>query len=496
MYNGAKTRVQTLIGNTEFFSVEVGLHQGSAISPYLFALILDELSRGIQKDILWCMIFANDIVLVSESAEGLNDRLENWREALEANGLRILQPKESFRYLRSMLHKSGRIDEDVAHSIKAAWLKPAMLYGSECWPITKALANRMEVAELRMLRWTCGKTMLDMIPNGVYRAELEVETIINKMREGRLRWFGHVRRRPQSAPVRRVEALVVDGMRRRGRPKLRWEDRVKLDMKELLLSEDMTSDRNEWRARTSFACEWFACLVSFLLFLFGFCVLDSDRLDRWASFRLGGSMEGFEGLVRFGLPLFASSSLALWCSLLPFPFACFRACVLPCFACPFSVALCCRRSSQKQSPYPLRVEGSYHCGSVRLMGAHNQNSLQSKADQTVRISRSVFVSNFPEGCTAKHLWKVCNDYGTVVDVFIPTKKSKVGKRFAFVRFIKAKGQFQTGSYVNVVNGSSPAAVNGVWNTPVSASPAMVLDDSCVVLRDIGNYVMGEVGCGL
>ncbi|GJZ79728.1 hypothetical protein Tco_0644565 [Tanacetum coccineum] len=91
--------------------------------------------------------------------------------------------------------------------------------------------------------------MLDMIPNEVYRAELKVETIINRMREGQLRWFGHVRRRPQSAPVRRVEALVVDGLRRRGRPKLRWEDRVKLDMKEILLSEDMTSDRNEWRAK-------------------------------------------------------------------------------------------------------------------------------------------------------------------------------------------------------------------------------------------------------
>ncbi|GJX76840.1 putative cytochrome P450 [Tanacetum coccineum] len=92
--------------------------------------------------------------------------------------------------------------------------------------------------------------MLDMIPNGVYRAELEVETIINKMREGRLRWFGHVRRRPQSAPpVRRVEDLVVDGVRRRGRPKLKWEDRVKHDLKELLLSENMTSDRNEWMAR-------------------------------------------------------------------------------------------------------------------------------------------------------------------------------------------------------------------------------------------------------
>nr|GEY82049.1 putative cytochrome P450 [Tanacetum cinerariifolium] len=124
-----------------------------------------------------------------------------------------------------------------------------MLYGSECWPITKVLANRVELAELKMLRWTCGKTLLDMIPNGFYRVQLEVETIINKMREGRLRWFEHVKRRPQSSPVRRVEALVVDGLRRRCRPKLRWEDKVMHDMKELLLSEYMTSDRNEWRAR-------------------------------------------------------------------------------------------------------------------------------------------------------------------------------------------------------------------------------------------------------
>ena len=46
-----------------------------------------------------------------------------------------------------------------------------------------------------------------------------------------------------------VEALVVEGVKRRGRPKLRWEDRVKLDMKELLLTEDMTSDRKAWRDR-------------------------------------------------------------------------------------------------------------------------------------------------------------------------------------------------------------------------------------------------------
>nr|GEW05494.1 hypothetical protein [Tanacetum cinerariifolium] len=253
MYDGAKTRVQSSIRNTEFFPVDVGLHQGSAISPYLFALIIDELSREIQEDI------------------PCNGEITNNEKVDVCIGDKILQPKESFRYIRSMLHKSGRIEEDVSNQIKAAWMKwraaagvlcdkkiplklkgkfyrvairPAMLYGSECWPITKALANRVELAKLRMLIWTCGKTLLDMIPNEVYRA-----------------------RRPQSASVRRVEVLVVDGLRRRGRPKLRWEDRVKHDMKELLLSEDMTSDRNElerWaRVRLEGACVflWFCMPV-------------------------------------------------------------------------------------------------------------------------------------------------------------------------------------------------------------------------------------------
>ncbi|GJY79461.1 RNA-directed DNA polymerase, eukaryota [Tanacetum coccineum] len=63
------------------------------------------------------------------------------------------------------------------------------------------------------------------------------------------------------------------------------------------------------------------------------------------------------------------------------------------------------------------------------------NSLQSKIDQTSKISKSVFISNFPDDCSSRDLWKVCNGYGTVVDVFIPNKRSKAGKRFAFVRFI-------------------------------------------------------------
>nr|GEX63363.1 hypothetical protein [Tanacetum cinerariifolium] len=292
MYEGEKTRVRTTAGNAEYFLANLGLHHGSAISPYLFSLILDELSNGIQENIPWCMIFADYIVMIAESAEKLNNRLESWRKTLEDNGLRILQPKESFRYLGSVLHRSGRIVDDVAHRIIAGWInwraasgvlcdkriplklngkfykaaiRPAMLYGSECWPIMKALAFRVEVAELRMLRWTCGKTMVDMISNGVFRAALDVDSIIDKIREGMLRWFGHVNRRPQSAPVRRVEVMVVEGSRIRGRPKLRWKDRLKMDTKELRLSKDMTSNRNAWRERIRISrC---GCVLVCLFFL-------------------------------------------------------------------------------------------------------------------------------------------------------------------------------------------------------------------------------------
>ncbi|GJV88104.1 retrovirus-related pol polyprotein LINE-1 [Tanacetum coccineum] len=238
MYEGVKIRVRTTMGSTEFFQVEVGLHQGSAISPYLFTLILDELSQGIQESIPWCMIFADDIVLIAESAEGLNNRIEKWREALEDNGLRvsrekseylrcdfdrykvlhqevgirirdqILQLKESFRYLGSVIHRSGRIDEDVAHRIGGQRIRPAMFVWLRLLGRSpNAQATGLEVAMMRMLR-----------------AELDVDSIIDKMREGRLRWFRHVKRRPETAPY------------------------VKRDMKELLLSKDMTSDRKAWRS--------------------------------------------------------------------------------------------------------------------------------------------------------------------------------------------------------------------------------------------------------
>nr|GEU77836.1 RNA-directed DNA polymerase, eukaryota [Tanacetum cinerariifolium] len=61
---------------------------------------------------------------------------------------------------------------------------------------------------------------------------------------------------------------------------------------------------------------------------------------------------------------------------------------------------------------------------------------RSNADHTRLISKSIFITNFPEATTLTDLWNLCQSYGMVVDVFIPYRTSKAGKRFAFVCFIK------------------------------------------------------------
>ncbi|PWA63616.1 hypothetical protein CTI12_AA325270 [Artemisia annua] len=60
----------------------------------------------------------------------------------------------------------------------------------------------------------------------------------------------------------------------------------------------------------------------------------------------------------------------------------------------------------------------------------------SKEEEVQKISTSIFITNFPEYAKAKDLWNVCKQYGHVVDAFIPDRKSKAGKRFGFVRFIR------------------------------------------------------------
>ncbi|CAO2043645.1 unnamed protein product [Urochloa humidicola] len=96
MYKDAMTFVRTCDGDTSDFPIKIGLHQGSALSPYLLALVMDEVTRDIQGDIPWCMLFADDVVLVDESKAGVNRKLELWRQTLESKGFRLSRTKTEY----------------------------------------------------------------------------------------------------------------------------------------------------------------------------------------------------------------------------------------------------------------------------------------------------------------------------------------------------------------------------------------------------------------
>jgi hypothetical protein len=83
-----------------------------------------------------------------------------------------------------------------------------MLYGAECWPIKRRHAQQLSVAEMRMLRWICGHTRRDRVRNDDIREKLGVTPVDEKLRQHRLKWFGHIQ-------MRLTEALIHNRVIRR-----------------------------------------------------------------------------------------------------------------------------------------------------------------------------------------------------------------------------------------------------------------------------------------
>ncbi len=76
---------------------------------------------------------------------------------------------------------------------------------------------------MKMFKWMSGHTTLDKVRNESIRKKVEVVPIKDKFKKGRLRWFGHVKRRYSEAPVRQIKHIKLeDRKKRRGRPKLTW----------------------------------------------------------------------------------------------------------------------------------------------------------------------------------------------------------------------------------------------------------------------------------
>ena len=82
MYEGARTRVKSRVGITDMIPVGVGLHQGSSLSPYLFAMIMDVLACGIKDLYPWYMLITLHIVW-HQNRGCRKETIEEWRRAME-----------------------------------------------------------------------------------------------------------------------------------------------------------------------------------------------------------------------------------------------------------------------------------------------------------------------------------------------------------------------------------------------------------------------------
>ncbi|KAM1519454.1 hypothetical protein ACFX1Z_022250 [Malus domestica] len=229
----------------------------------------------------------DDIVLIDETQEGVNAKLNLWRKVLEFKGLRLSRSKTE--YIKCKFSANGgqnelgniELDGDLNHRIQAGWIKwksasgvlcdrcmplklkgkfyrtairLAMLYGTECWAVKHQHVHKMGVAEIRMLRWMCGHTRKDKIRNEDIRGKVGVAEIEGKLRENQLRWFGHLQRRPTDAPVRRCDyGTEVQGRRGRGRPRKTLEETLRKDLEYLDLTEAMTQDRAQWCSKIHIA---------------------------------------------------------------------------------------------------------------------------------------------------------------------------------------------------------------------------------------------------
>ncbi|MBN3290917.1 LIN1 transcriptase, partial [Polypterus senegalus] len=215
MYKESVTVVRSVVGVTDAFNMEVGLHQGLALSPFLFAVVMDRLTDKIRQESAWTVMFADDIVICSDSREQVEETLERWRSALERRRMKVsrttktettcinetevsgmvrMQEVELVKVeeLRSTVQSNRDCGREVKKRVQAGWsgwrrvsgvmcdrrvsarvkgkvyrmvVRPAMLYGMETVELTRKQETELEVAKLKMLRFALGVTRMDRIRN-------------------------------------------------------------------------------------------------------------------------------------------------------------------------------------------------------------------------------------------------------------------------------------------------------------------------------------------
>ncbi|KAJ8870129.1 hypothetical protein PR048_029141 [Dryococelus australis] len=231
MYKGVPEKYVRTVQNIDDNSSS-WTRQGSALGPYIFDLVMDVLSESIREPALWSMLFADDIVLNALEERGLKISLSKTEYlCLGAKGIETvemdrkkLQTSNNFKYLGSNVSSDENLDFEITCRIQAGWSnwrsETSMLYGTDTWATVKSQCKRMKEAEMKMLRWMCGVSKLDHIKNNFIRGTVKGGKVLD---------------------------LEVVGRRGKGRPRGRWMDCMREDLREKQLNENDIWNRAKWK---------------------------------------------------------------------------------------------------------------------------------------------------------------------------------------------------------------------------------------------------------
>jgi len=84
-----KTVVITVYGNVNSFEVKVGMHQSSALSPLLFVIVMEALSREFKVALTWQLLYTDDLAVIAQTEDDLIKRLNEWKDFVENRGMRV-----------------------------------------------------------------------------------------------------------------------------------------------------------------------------------------------------------------------------------------------------------------------------------------------------------------------------------------------------------------------------------------------------------------------
>ena len=167
--------------------------------------------------------------------------------AVDAVRMRVKCAWGKFRGLAPILTLRG-MSLKMKGKIYKACVQSVMVYGSETWALKVSDMQQLERTERMMVRWMCGVTLKDRKRSQDLLECLDIVEVAERVRRGRLRWFGHVERKSADDWVAKCRELVVEGGRSRGRSRKTWMECVDGDMLRLGLRREDAQDRVVWRS--------------------------------------------------------------------------------------------------------------------------------------------------------------------------------------------------------------------------------------------------------